>query len=227
MYFTSVFPAAGRGDFAAARRFARIHDERNAPLSPHHRLHGVSVLLEVEELAGRWDRVVELEGRAEASVRSNLETPCIRNARSLYVCALARSYRGEEEQAGRLEEHANEVALEGYGLTIDALRIRLGLSRGDLGEVERLVGGEHTVPQVFHLESQAGLLDGLAVLRDRRTEAEAEPLLKPNTYLEPFALRALGLVREDERLVERAIARFEAMGLDWYARQTRELVAQA
>ena len=227
VYFTGVFPSVGRGDFAAARRFARVHDERNVPLSPHHRLHGVSVLLEVEELAGRWDRVLELEARAEESVAANLETPCIRNARSLFVCALARSYRGDEDQARRLEAQANEVVLEGYGLTIDALRIRLALARSDLAEVERLIVGEHTFPQVFHLESQAGLLDGLAALRDRRTESEAGPLLKPNTYLEPFAMRALGLVREDEQLVQQALERFEAWGLDWYAEQTRKLVAQA
>jgi len=39
-------------------------------------------------------------------------------------------------------------------------------------------------------------------------EAEAPPLLKPRTYLEPFGLRALGIVREDEALVEQAQSRF-------------------
>jgi hypothetical protein len=40
-------------------------------------------------------------------------------------------------------------------------------------------------------------------------------------------MRALGLVREDEQLVQQALERFEAWGLDWYAEQTRKLVAQA
>jgi hypothetical protein len=41
--------------------------------------------------------------------------------------------------------------------------------------------------------------------------------------LEPFALRALGLVREDETLVDRAAERFEAFGLAWHAARTRAL----
>jgi hypothetical protein len=43
-------------------------------------------------------------------------------------------------------------------------------------------------------------------------------------YLEPFALRALGLVREDDALVGQAAERFEAFGLEWHAARTRELV---
>ena len=63
-------------------------------------------------------------------------------------------------------------------------------------------------------------------LRDREgVEAEAPPLLRPGSYLEPFAMRALGIVREDDDLVEQATARFEAMGLDWHAAETRRLVA--
>ena len=94
--------------------------------------------------------------------------------------------------------------------------------------MDRLVVGEHTFPQVFHLGSQAALLDGLPGLRDReRTEEQAQPFLRPGTYLEPFALRALGLVREDEELIEEALQRFAALGLDWYADETRRLVAQA
>jgi hypothetical protein len=60
-----------------------------------------------------------------------------------------------------------------------------------------------------------------------RTEAEAKDVLKPGTYLEPFALRALGLAREDEELVQRALQRFEELGLDWYVEETKRLVAQA
>ena len=228
IYFTAILPATGRGEFSDARRFAQIHDDLNARLSPHHRLHGVSGLLEVEELIGSWDRISELQERAESAVEGNLATPCIRNSRVLLLCALARIYQGDEHDARRLEERAAEVDLEGYGLTLGGPRIRLALARGDLDDVAGLVGEEHTFPQVFHLGSQAALLDGLAALRDReRTEAEAERLLEPGTYLEPFALRALGLVREDKELIRLALARFEAVGLDWYAEETRRLVAQA
>jgi hypothetical protein len=55
-------------------------------------------------------------------------------------------------------------------------------------------------------------------------EAEAPPLIKPDTYLEPFALRALGHVRGDTELLKRAVDRFQEMGLDWHAARTRALV---
>jgi hypothetical protein len=55
----------------------------------------------------------------------------------------------------------------------------------------------------------------------RRLEPEPAPLLRTGIYLEPFALRALGIVRGDKVLMEQAIARFEAMALDWHADQTR------
>jgi hypothetical protein len=48
--------------------------------------------------------------------------------------------------------------------------------------------------------------------------------LIPGTYIEPFALRALGAARGDEALIEQAIARYEGMGLDWHAEQTRKLI---
>ena len=45
-----------------------------------------------------------------------------------------------------------------------------------------------------------------------------------HTYVEPFALRALGQVRGDASLIEQALARFEEMGLEWHAEQTRDLL---
>ena len=70
-------------------------------------------------------------------------------------------------------------------------------------------------------------LNALVAL-DRRAdiEAEAPALLKPGTYLEPFALRTLGYARDDVDLIEEAIVRFEAMGLDWHAAETRRLLDQ-
>jgi hypothetical protein len=56
-------------------------------------------------------------------------------------------------------------------------------------------------------------------------EREAPPLSRPGIYLEPFALRALGAVREDELLIERAVDRFTAIGLEWRAEQSRKLLA--
>ena len=77
----------------------------------------------------------------------------------------------------------------------------------------------------FYLSSMAAHMDGLAALGQRaRVESEARRLLQPGAYLEPFALRALGLVREDASLVERAADRFESSGLYWHAARTRELL---
>ena len=52
---------------------------------------------------------------------------------------------------------------------------------------------------------------------------DAERYAIPGTYLEPFALRTLGIARGDSALVARAQERFEAMGLEWYAAQTPAL----
>jgi hypothetical protein len=77
----------------------------------------------------------------------------------------------------------------------------------------------------FYLSSMATHLDALAALGHRdRLEDEASRVLKPDTYLEPFALRALGVVRTDVRLIERAADRFGALGLDWHAARTRALL---
>ena len=59
--------------------------------------------------------------------------------------------------------------------------------------------------------------------RPERTEEEAGRLLRPNPYFEPFALRALGVEREDERLAENARDRFAGLGLAWHASQTATL----
>ena len=68
-------------------------------------------------------------------------------------------------------------------------------------------------------------LDGLAALGAReRIEDEAALALRPGTYLEPFALRALGIVRHDRALIERAADHFESLGLGWHAARTREIL---
>ena len=116
--------------------------------------------------------------------------------------------------------------MTGYGTVLDTPRLQLALKRGDLAAVESLLG-EPAVRRTnwFYLSSMAAHLDGLAALREgARVEVEATRLMKPGTYLEPFALRALGIVREDESLVERAADRFAGLGLDWHAAQTRDLL---
>jgi hypothetical protein len=49
--------------------------------------------------------------------------------------------------------------------------------------------------------------------------------LRKRTFIEPFALRALGIVRRDDDLLRQADERFAELGLDWHAAQTERLLA--
>jgi class 3 adenylate cyclase/tetratricopeptide (TPR) repeat protein len=226
IYANAIAPAVARGNLDEARRYIASHEEVTRGLSPHHRLHGVSASLEFEELLGNWEDASRLQQRVEDAVAANVATPCVRNQRSLLVCALAHALLGDEEEAGRLEHEAEAYGMTGYGTVLDTPRLQLALRRNDLATVESLIG-EPGVRRSnwFYLSSMATHLDGLAALRERaRVELEASRLIQPGTYLEPFALRALGIVREDASLVERAADRFAQLGLGWHAARTRALL---
>ena len=226
IYSGAFAPAVARGQFDEGRRYSRSVEEINRRLSPHHRLHGVGQSLVLEELLGDWGAVRRMQPGVEDAVAANTATPCVLNERALLVCALARAYLGDEEEACRLEQEAGAHRMTGYGPLQDAPRVQLALHRNDLAAVASLLG-EPSVRRstTYYLSSMATHLDGLAALGEReRVETEAGRLLQPNTYLEPFALRAVGVVREDASLIERAAGRFEALGLDWHAARTRELL---
>ena len=226
IYACAVAPAVALGRLEEALRYTVAHEELTRDLSPHHRLHGVSACLEFAELLGDWDAASELQERVEEAVTANVGTPCVRNQRSLLVCALAQARLGDEDEARRLEQKAEAHAMTGYGTVLDTPRIQLALERGDLAALESLLGQ----PGVrrsnwFYLSSMAAHLDGLAAIGERaRVENETQRLLEPDAYLEPFALRALGIVREDASLIERAAGRFKAFGLSWHAARTRALL---
>jgi class 3 adenylate cyclase/tetratricopeptide (TPR) repeat protein len=225
MHFTGVYTALGCGRFGEAREHARLQEELARRLSPHHVVHGVAMRLMVEELAGNWEAIDALTGETELAVADNVATPCTFNPRSLLVCSLASMHAGDHAESRRLESSADALGMEGYGLTIDAPRVRLALVRGDLETVEQLLAQPGEAMHFALLAAVAARLDGLVALRDRgRIEAESPALIRPNTYLEPFALRALGLVREEKQLVTQALGRFEALGLDWHAAETRALL---
>jgi hypothetical protein len=213
--------------FSEARRLAAEHESVVEPLSAHHRVHGIAVQLEVEEACGGWDRIVDLTEKTEEAVAANLATPCIRNARSLLLTALAAAYTGDDETAARYERLADEVATEGYDVVLAAPRTWLALLRGEIDTLERVESLDLARGQTWYaLPATAARLDALAALKERSlVERDAPALLQPGTYLEPFALRALGAVRDDQALVEQAIARFRAIGLTWHAEQTQKLLA--
>jgi class 3 adenylate cyclase len=208
-----------------ARRLARNAGDLAQKLSPHHQLHGLALQLEVEELAGDWERIVALTAPTQQAVSINLDTPCLRNARSLLVCAVASAVTGDAQRAAELERAAEELGMEGYDFALDSPRLRLALLRGNLQPVGEAVDAAASHNLSFGLARLAARLDALAALRDRRrVEEEAPPLLQAGTYIEPFALRALGIVREDEPLVGQAGDRLRGIGLDWHADQTHALI---
>jgi class 3 adenylate cyclase len=207
------------GDLLPAARAAALNIELARGLTPHHRMHGAGMQALVETFAGRWDTVHELARQAERAVDENEGTPCPQNVTTLLHCALAATYRGEEAEADRLEEKAREIGMEGWRFWFDPPRIRLALARGDLDELPPLLEGAPWDA----IEPPSALLDALVALGEReRVEAEAPRWLRPGTYAEPFALRALGLMRDDEALVEQAAQAFDALGLAWHAQRTRE-----
>jgi class 3 adenylate cyclase/tetratricopeptide (TPR) repeat protein len=230
VHAAAIPPALALGRFREAERLARAFREVSESLTTHHRVHGVAVSCEVEELRGGWNRILELEQAVLERVENNLDTPCVRNPRTLLVCALAHLHTGDRAAADHLEERAHELWMEGYGLTLDGPRLKLALARGDLEQAEVLVAAGFTLRRQtwFFLSSVAARLDALAALgRPADVETEVAAHGKRGTILEPFAWRALGIVREDETLIERALERFAAMHLDWHAEQTRKLLAEA
>ena len=132
--------------------------------------------------------------------------------------------------ASELERAADDLGLLGKPV-LDAPRLRLALVRGDrerAGELLARIEAEHGWYTHGHGTSLATLiarLDGHSTLGDGDdVEYQAEPLLPPGTFVEPFALRALGVVRGDNEMVGRAFARFNELGLEWHAAQTLALL---
>jgi hypothetical protein len=217
--------ASAMGRFVEARRFADLHFELAARLSVHHMLHGLSLRLEIDEHRGDWTAIHASREEICEAVDRNLATPCVRNARNLLVCALAAAGCGDDAAAHELERGERELAMTGYDYATDAPRLRLALVRGDMGAAGELVQRAPARTFVFGAIAHAVRLDALVALGDREQAEECGVrLLEPGSYLEPFALRALGWSRRDDGLLERAQQRFAALGLDWYAEQTESLL---
>jgi class 3 adenylate cyclase len=226
LYLSTIPTCAATGRMREARRLAASLDELVMRLTPHHRVHGVACRLEVEELVGNWDAVLTLEARTEQAVAENRDTPCIRNARSLLVCALANESLGHGDRSRELEARADEIQSEGYGATLATPRARIALLRGDLDRLEELLTDEEWLQRQtwFSLPAAAARLDALAVIgKASAVEEAAARVATPKSYLEPFAARAVGIVHEDQDLLQRADDQFRALQLDWHAQQTESL----
>jgi len=217
----------GAGRIADARRCAARLEQTVGGLTPHHTVHGLGTRIRIESLAGSWGAVSDLVPTAEQATEANLATPCPLNVTSLLWSALAFAHRGDDAESRRLEAKADSIGMEGYSFFFDPPRLGLALVRDDLVEAQRLVNGLD--PEVLAPGGHNTwwvLFTALGALGDReRIEADAPAWLRPGTFVEPFALRALGVVRNDESLISQAARRFDAMGLDWHADETRRLLA--
>ena len=221
---TTLFTLCGRPD--DTRRLIAEYDQASERLSPHHRMHGVALALEFEEITGDWEAIRALIPRTRAAVADNLATPCIRNSRSLLLCAAACAALGEDERSRILEREAEALETEGFEAILAAPRIRLALARGDHDRV----GGLAVEPKIgrgtlwWYPGAVTSYFDALATLRDReRVERAAPRFLESRSALEAFALRALGVVRDDPGLLEKAATLFSRLGFELQAADTRSL----
>jgi hypothetical protein len=214
------------GKLGEAGRASAQAVETAAGLTSHHRLHAACWQNLLATLTGRWDEVRAGAAEAERTVDANLAaaTPCVMDVSILLNCATASALAGDEDEARRLEGKARGIGMEGgrwYHGWFDPPEIRLTLARHELGALAELA--VHDLD--WEWEPASTFLDALAALGDReRIEAEAPKWLQPGSFSEPFALRALGVARDDRALLRQALARFRAMDLSWHAEQTRHLL---
>jgi len=217
----TLFSLCGRT--ADTERLIAEFDELSERLSPHHRMHGVAMAIELHEITGDLESIRALVPRTRALVAENLATPCVRNSRSLLSCAAACAALGDDTESRALENEADGLAAERAQRILAAPRVRLALARGDLGAARAFVEAPTSDrgSMWWYPAAVTTYLDALAALGDREAlERDAPRFLAPPSVLEPFALRALGIVRGDEELLARASESFLAMGLDRQAGST-------
>jgi class 3 adenylate cyclase len=218
--------SAALGDFERARQLTALHDELSRRLSAHHRVHAVSLELELADAVGDWAGLAGETARVWDLVSANLATPCVRNPRDLLLCAAAHSVLGDESRAAELERDGMRVAGEGFASYLSGPMLRIALARGDRAAAESLVYVSVERTNVWGVGALAARLDVLTALgRSELVEAEAPTLLGGGSILEPFALRAVGATRGDDDLLAQADELFASLGLDWHRAQTGRLLA--
>jgi class 3 adenylate cyclase len=219
--------AAALGRVDEVRRLVTTNSELVEPLSPHHRVHGIALVLETGTLFGEWDAIRTERDRTERLIEANLGTPCGRHANAYLMQALAHEVGGLPDEARRLDATATERLADAQSPNPSVIRAMLALARGDVDAALGLIRAPdalravqgwwwYSMPQtIAHLDIYAAAGD-----RDEVERKAAQVLADGCPILAPFATRALGQVRGDDGLVREAAAEFEAFGLTSRARET-------
>jgi DNA-binding SARP family transcriptional activator len=213
------------GRFAEARRYATRFEEVSATQSPAHLAHAVAWCVQIEVLAGEWERVRALEDRVMRSVRFFADRGTgITTVRALLFCATARARLGDTGRAARFEKMALGLG-DDSDPRINAPWLRLALARHDLPEIRRLFASNHkNLPpyaEWWALDNLATRLDGLAALNESDQLAEeSAPYQRTDPYLTAIAERALGTVHRDPVRLRAAARAFAAIGLPAQVRTT-------
>jgi hypothetical protein len=136
------------------------------------------------------------------------------------MAALAHAQLGNEREARRLEEQAMGVVEVSGPASREPAVLRLALLRGDLEAVEQLLAAPGAGK--YDVSYAATRLDALVAVGDGEgVEREAPPVLALGGYAAPFALRALATVRGEHARREEAATAFAALGLAFFAAETR------
>jgi class 3 adenylate cyclase len=228
---TSVALFTLSGHLDEARRLVDEHDALSLRLFPHQRVHAVAMHVELQEVLGEWEAIRSLVPRTRAAVAENLDTPCIRNSRTMLACAAACAALGEEILAAELEAEAERMRFEGWDIILDTPRLRLALARGDLETARRLAVPplSHRRQVWFYPGAVAAYFDAVAALGDRTAMEEAAEALhdREDSVLTAFALRAQGILEGDRALLGRAAERFDSFGFGRQADATRAMATAA
>jgi hypothetical protein len=218
LMFGGSFTYLSAGRLAEARRLVPEHLALTERLPTHQRVHATTASVMPDLAAGAWAALAALGPAAETAAEANRETPCQFNWRAVLMTAVGHARLGDLDEAERLERHAEDLHQVGGAFEKEPALLRLALARGDLATAERLLGEAPDADPWWDFDTPAARLDALAALGDRaRVEREAEVALALGGYAVPFALRALGLVREDPELLDRAAQGFSVMGAEGHA----------
>ncbi|MGH2382225.1 MAG: ATP-binding protein, partial [Candidatus Limnocylindria bacterium] len=226
-YWNAGFVYLRAGRFRDARRFAEEFDRLVTSIGePHGEVHAVALHALLASAMCRWTDLADLAGRAEVAASANEDFPCQFNWRMLLVCALGLAQLEQDDEARRLEAVGRATAVVAGPAEREPSLLRLALFRGRHGDARQILENLPPTRGPWAVDTAAARLDALALLGERkRVELEAAPYLEEPSYTEPFALRAIGLVRSEASQLRKAATRFKTMGLDWRVEETRSLTA--